>query len=821
MSICEVLPVPANALTRADSVQATLPDGTPSFMFGPLHKSYKHQFANIYYMRLTLLKASVEQKARERWRGLNGSPPLIPRVLDVVKSQLCFIVGTVYIDMLQKPNVLEDVARDRSLPSIPARSKYHSADDTFMLEDESGRVELVGEALRRVIDVVDPEDKAMEGRQSGWGNLLVTGVIMAALGRETAAGAFEVKDVCFAGMAPMMYKTVNIDEAMDIDESETHDNWVGFISGLDLEETSASDFRLQLLMDYLAGEAGGENDQKSATRVSRLIIAGDSLAPISIEKEPSVIEVGLKAKRFGHETSNFSSVPTSILSDFLLSVSQAMPVHLLTGATDPSGTLLPQQPLPRAMFGTVKTYEGFNCETNPVWLGIENEDLGSSAGEAWKRSLLVHSGQSLEDMYKYVPSPPTSRLDLACATLHWRHAAPTAPDTLWCYPYLTADPFVLQRTPDLYVLGCQPHFDTRAGFPRMRAILDLYMISNHFFGCPCYMHVSISHLYAQIAHLEECRTLVRRAFCRHSLPGDIIPARVGTFVPRTSMREKAVSFSDELACRPSSCSRRCSQHVLLRSPVCVEDTTRYIMRFTTAIAAFSLPAFAVAQIYGPAPGPAPGSSSSTSSALPTAPTAPPNTAGFVNINVAFNETFTFNPANVTAPNGTIVTFFFPNAGLDHSVTQSSFADPCTPLAANATSGSPAGFDSGFQAGVQFSINITDDQTPIWFHCKMPLHCGMGMAGSINAPTTGNNTFDAFMAAALAIGANEVTEPTNSPVLSGDGAFATALPSDTATGAGSSNTGSSNTGSSSGAERNVATAGAAVLLGTALSMLFFA
>lgn len=185
-----------------------------------------------------------------------------------------------------------------------------------MLEDESGRVELVGEALRRVIDTVDPEDEAMEGSQRGWGNLLVTGVIMAALGRETSAGAFEVKDVCFAGMAPMMCKTVNSDnEAMDIDgtqafgiyitsfsnrtiERETHDNWVGFISGLELEESSASDYRIQMLMDYLAGEAGGEGEQRSATRVSRLIIAGDSLAPIaSLEKEPSVIEVGLKAVR--------------------------------------------------------------------------------------------------------------------------------------------------------------------------------------------------------------------------------------------------------------------------------------------------------------------------------------------------------------------------------------------------------------------------------------------------------------------------------------------------------------------------------------------
>lgn len=47
-----------------------------------------------------------------------GSPPLVPRVLDVEKSQVCFIVGTVYMEMSQKPNVLEDVGRDVRLLCI-------------------------------------------------------------------------------------------------------------------------------------------------------------------------------------------------------------------------------------------------------------------------------------------------------------------------------------------------------------------------------------------------------------------------------------------------------------------------------------------------------------------------------------------------------------------------------------------------------------------------------------------------------------------------------------------------------------------------------
>lgn len=43
-----------------------------------------------------------------------GSPVYVPRVLDVVKSQLCWILGTVYMDMPLKPNVLEDLGRDVS-----------------------------------------------------------------------------------------------------------------------------------------------------------------------------------------------------------------------------------------------------------------------------------------------------------------------------------------------------------------------------------------------------------------------------------------------------------------------------------------------------------------------------------------------------------------------------------------------------------------------------------------------------------------------------------------------------------------------------------
>jgi DNA polymerase delta subunit 2 len=49
---------------------------------------------------------------------LAGDPVAVPRVLEVTKGQLCYIIGTVYMDMPLKPNVLEDVARDVRLITL-------------------------------------------------------------------------------------------------------------------------------------------------------------------------------------------------------------------------------------------------------------------------------------------------------------------------------------------------------------------------------------------------------------------------------------------------------------------------------------------------------------------------------------------------------------------------------------------------------------------------------------------------------------------------------------------------------------------------------
>jgi len=95
---------------------------------------------------------------------------------------------------------------------------------------------------------------------------------------------------------------------------------------------------------------------------------------------------------------------------------------------------------------------------------------------------------------------------------------------------------------------------------------------------------------------------------------------------------------------------------------------------------------------------------------------------------------------------------------------------------------------------------------------------MGMVGSINAPASGN-TYDAFVAAALAIGGNEVTETDHGAVTGGVDAQATASPANTFSSSASSSAASATTtGKSSGTVRHHAGVGA-ILLAVAVVLSF--
>lgn len=108
-------------------------------------------------------------------------PRYINKILDIQPGELCYMLGTIYLEMPAKPNVMNNLEDEDSIINPETPVKYKSDTDIVSLEDESGRVEISGNCLDR--------------------EFLVTGMIVGILGKEVATGAFEAIDICLPGMA--------------------------------------------------------------------------------------------------------------------------------------------------------------------------------------------------------------------------------------------------------------------------------------------------------------------------------------------------------------------------------------------------------------------------------------------------------------------------------------------------------------------------------------------------------------------------------------------------------------------------------------------
>ncbi|KLO12287.1 hypothetical protein SCHPADRAFT_905300 [Schizopora paradoxa] len=142
-----------------------------------------------------------------------------------------------------------------------------------------------------------------------------------------------------------------------------------------------------------------------------------------------------------------------------------------------------------------------------------------------------------------------------------------------------------------------------------------------------------------------------------------------------------------------------------------------------------------------------------------------------------DEGLFFVPPTVNASVGDIVSFSF--VGKNHSVTQSSQDNPCTPLDGGFNSGLLGiGNDTNAPPGI-WNLTITDDSQPIWYFCEAvspESHCTSGMVGAINPPS--NDSYNAFQSSAKEV--TETISPTIPVALTGVGAAASIFPTTTAT-----------------------------------------
>jgi DNA polymerase delta subunit 2 len=134
-------------LQRVPCINTKSSGSNPFLISKDQGKNYTRQYANLYFMRLVKLKKRVQAKAAAKWSSVKDATPL-NRVLDVDQGQMCWIVGTIYLEMKLKPNVIAELALEHNLVAPPPLQKMYSDEDVVSLEDESGRVTLVGEHIQ-------------------------------------------------------------------------------------------------------------------------------------------------------------------------------------------------------------------------------------------------------------------------------------------------------------------------------------------------------------------------------------------------------------------------------------------------------------------------------------------------------------------------------------------------------------------------------------------------------------------------------------------------------------------------------------------------
>jgi plastocyanin len=156
---------------------------------------------------------------------------------------------------------------------------------------------------------------------------------------------------------------------------------------------------------------------------------------------------------------------------------------------------------------------------------------------------------------------------------------------------------------------------------------------------------------------------------------------------------------------------------------------------------------------------APAASSAAASGTPNA------SSSVITVTVGGTGVLAFNPPRVDAKIGDIVQFVF--KAKNHTVTQSTFAQPCSKLGAP-IAGTTAVLDSGYQpstdTGPDFpQYNVTVQTTsPLWFYCAQGAgaHCAAGMVFAINSVESSANNYAAFLAKAKGSSASSGNSSTN-------------------------------------------------------------
>lgn len=422
-------------------------------------RNYKLQYAPLYSERLVRMRNELKKTAEAKWNNEYKFKNLV----ELEKNEKCIIIGTLYKEMKNKPNILKELAAENA--AVDEQDDVVS-DLASTANDQQQFIESLNKALNSNVSYIDESDQLIledelqrielaftkKLKNNVNKDSLCTGLVVAFLGFENEDSKFEVEDFCFKYTEQVMDTNAILKTS-----SKDENKYILFLSGLELGDAKANEnhFKLQLLIDFLSGDFINTASSEEKTKVNpddkemrdkltntvRLVIAGNSLSSSTQSKD-----MHNKAK---YLTKNFVAGSVNAikqLDGIVEKLSNTLNVDIMPGEFDPSNLMLPQQPLNNSMFTESKKNfnKSFFTATNPYRFNLNNvEFLGTS-------------GQFINDIKK--TTSLTDTIDIMKLLMSGGHLAPTCPDTLACYPYYGKDPFILNTLPNVFFTGNQPAF---------------------------------------------------------------------------------------------------------------------------------------------------------------------------------------------------------------------------------------------------------------------------------------------------------------------------------------------------------------------------
>ncbi|XP_037825620.1 DNA polymerase delta subunit 2 [Lucilia sericata] len=355
---------------------------------------YQKQFSHLYAHRLAEMSTLMQKRAIEEW----GSKVPIKKLCDLREDteEECIIIGTIYKHQAHKPSILKEISEENQLAPQPPRENYSDPEDKVILEDELQRVRLHGK--------VRSEEMA-------------TGIVCAAMGLIEEDGRFDVQGIIFYESGPQR----------PLKEKGGEQRLLILVSGLDWVQSHNYVDSLNLLQHWLRGNLLSGQKAKNV----RMIIAGNSVRSCEEKRVPT-----LQTKsNDSHDTIDAMKA----LDDWFNAWSSSLAIDVMPGPYDPANFMLPQQPFHSCMFPTASQHENFQSVSNPYACTVDDALIVGTAG------------QNVKDLIRCTAIEKP--LDALRFTLQWGHIAPTAPDTLACYPYIDSDPFIMKECPHIYFAG--------------------------------------------------------------------------------------------------------------------------------------------------------------------------------------------------------------------------------------------------------------------------------------------------------------------------------------------------------------------------------